>query len=179
MSNPRPAQLAKLVVGLFTSEKSLLIPVAEELSANFGAIDLMGAWFPFAFTTYYKPEMGFPLYRRMMAFRQLIEQPRAVEIKLATNTMEQTYTQNGKRHVNIDPGYLLYERFVLMTGKNYTHRIYVDKGIYADLTLIYQQGAFQPLPWTYPDYAQRQMLAFLKQVRNKYVIDVKGDHNPT
>ncbi|MCK7503940.1 MAG: DUF4416 family protein [Desulfobacterales bacterium] len=30
--------------------------------------------------------------------------------------------------VNIDPGYLLLERFVLATGKNYSHRIYIGAG---------------------------------------------------
>ena len=75
--------------------------------------------------------------------------------------------------VNLDPGYLLRERFVLATGKNYSHRIYIGQGIYADLTLIYTKGRFIKLPWTYPDYAQQNMLNYLERVRNKYVIDLK------
>ena len=81
--------------------------------------------------------------------------------------------QDGKRSVNIDPGYLLYERFVLATGKNYSHRIYVGQGIYADLTLIFQKGAYRPLPWTYPDYADAPMADFLMEVRHKYGEDIK------
>ena len=69
--------------------------------------------------------------------------------------------------------YLLYERFVLATGKNYSHRIYIGDGIYADLTLIFQKGAYQSLPWTYPDYQDEGMKAFLALVRQKYSIDVK------
>jgi len=64
---------------------------------------------------------------------------------------------------------------VLATGKNFTHRIYIGGGIYADLTLIYQKGAFQTLPWTYPDYADRQLQAFLITVRNRYLMEVKND----
>ena len=74
--------------------------------------------------------------------------------------------------VNIDPGYLLFERFVLATGKNYSHRIYIGEGIYADLTLIYQQGAYRPLPWTYPDYSEKAMGQFLMLVRKKYRLDI-------
>jgi hypothetical protein len=70
---------------------------------------------------------------------------------------------------------MLRERFVLASGKNFSHRICVGNGIYADLTLMYHKGHFQALPWTYPDYAGDDMLAFLKQVRNKYIWDIKDD----
>ncbi len=66
---------------------------------------------------------------------------------------------------------MLRERFVLASGKNFSHRICIGDGIYADLTLIYHKGNFQRLPWTYPDYADDVMLAFLEQVRNKYIWD--------
>jgi len=92
---------------------------------------------------------------------------------LATNRLEGEYAKDGRRRVNIDPGYLLLERLVLASGKNFSHRIYLDNGIYADLTLIYQHGGFQKLPWTYPDYADQPMLAFLQQVRRKYALDLK------
>ena len=97
--------------------------------------------------------MGSPLFRRLFGFKQLIQQHDLGQIKLTTNSIEHQYSSGNKRLVNIDPGYLLHERFVLATGKNYSHRIYIGKGIYADLTLIYCHGRFESLPWTYPDYA--------------------------
>jgi hypothetical protein len=96
------------------------------------------------------------------------------QIKLATNELEQEYSSGGKRTVNIDPGYMLHERFVLATAKNYSHRIYIGRRIYADLTLIYKDGRFRALPWTYPDYADERMLTYLQQVRNKYVLDLRS-----
>ena len=77
----------------------------------------------------------------------------------------------------MDPGYMLPERFVLASGKNFSHRIYIGLGIYADLTLIYQKGSFHKLPWTYPDYAAEAMLKFLDQVRRKYVLEMSKDHD--
>jgi hypothetical protein len=109
----------------------------------------------------------------MMSFAQLIHQEELAKIKLTTNRIEQSYMDNDRRKVNIDPGYLLHERFVLASGKNFSHRIYIGNGIYADLTLIYQRGGFVTLPWTYPDYADEPMLELLTRIRNKYSIDLK------
>ena len=173
MSLPQPPKPSKLVIGVLINNKALLPEVAHELKQGFGAVDLISPWMDFDFTNYYAAEMGKPLYRRMMAFRELIAQKDLVRIKLHTNELELKYASEGRRHVNIDPGYLLYERFVLATGKNFTHRIYIDQGIYADLTLIYQKGNFQKLPWTYPDYAETRMAHFLLQVRQKYASDLQ------
>ena len=173
MSQPQPPQQAKLIIGLFLSAKELLADLTRDLKAAFGDVDMVSPWFSFNYTEYYKAEMGHPLHRRMLVFKELIAQEALAQVKLVTNELENRYTQNGRRRVNIDPGYLLYERFVLATGKNYTHRIYIGDQIYADLTLIYQQGQYRPLPWTYPDYADSVMRSFLLTVRSKYGVDLK------
>lgn len=173
MSRPAAPRPAKLVVGLFLREKDLIGPVVADLQASFGELDLVSAWIPFDYTAYYTVEMGAPLFRRVMAFRGLIRQSALASIKRATNTIEEKYALGEKRRVNIDPGYMLAERFVLATGKNFTHRIYIGGGIYADLTLMYQKGAFRSLPWTYPDYADKQLQAFLTLVRNRYLVDIR------
>ncbi|MFP4533043.1 MAG: DUF4416 family protein [Desulfobacterales bacterium] len=175
MSRPVPPKSAKLVIGLFTNHTRLVQPVFERLQDKFGPIDIISRRFSFNRTDYYEPEMGTGLCRRMTAFGPHINQADLPDIKLYTNTIETDYTAAGKRQINIDPGYLLAERFVLATGKNYTHRIYLGKNIYGDLTLIYQNGRFQPLPWTYPDYTEARMHEFLNRARSKYLKDLKAD----
>lgn len=175
MSLPQPPQAAKLLIGLFMNQRELIHPITERLIEGFGAIDMVSPWFDFNFTKYYEPEMGAPLYRRMVVFASLIHQRALAQIKQQTNAIEELFTEDGHRSVNIDPGYLLRERFVLATGKNYTHRIYIGRGLYADLTLIYRKGGFKTLEWTYPDYADTRMLDFLSLVRNKYIDDLKRD----
>jgi hypothetical protein len=172
MSTPLVPLPAKLVVGVFMKEKSLLETVVEQLTAQFGALEMAGLWLPFDHTVYYESEMGKPLFRRFLVFEELVGQTDLARIKQITNAMEQRMVRNGKRQVNMDPGYLLQERLVLATGKNFTHRIYIGHGIYADLTLIYQKGAFQVLPWTYPDYATPAALQFLEEVRRRYREDL-------
>ena len=174
MSNPQTPKPAKLVIGVFTKNKKIIEHLALELSGQFGQIDLVSSWLDFNYTNYYKPEMGSPLARRMFAFKPLIEQAALADIKIATNQIEQTYSTVGRRQVNVDPGYLLHERFVLASGKNFSHRIYIGLGIFADLTLTYQKGSFQKLPWTYPDYTDQAMICFLDQVRRKYILDLKS-----
>ncbi len=172
MSIPVPPKPAKLVIGIILRERSQIDSIAGELIEKFGAVDVVSPWFPFDLTHYYEKEMGDCLARRMFSFKSLIAQEALVDIKLSTNAIEANYLQNGSRGVNIDPGYLLMERFVLATGKNFSHRIYIGKGIYADLTLMYSKGGFQPLPWTYPDYAGENIRGFLKKARDKYRIDL-------
>jgi len=173
MSQPQLPEPAKLVISLFLKEKGIVAAVVEELSRKFGPVDMISSWFPFDYTEYYETEMGSPLFRRIFAFKNLIKQSSLAEIKLATNNIEHKYSKNGKRIFNLDPGYMIKSRFVLATGKNYSHRIYIGKKIYADLTLIYTKGSFQTLPWTYPDYADKKMLSHLEIVRSKYLTDLK------
>jgi len=173
MSLPQPPKPAKLIVGFFVKEKALATEIARDLKDRLGPEDMVSAWLNFDFTTYYEKEMGGPLYRRLVVFKSLIEQTKLAAIKRMTNELERKYQRGGQRRVNIDPGYLLAERFVLATGKNFTHRIYIGQGIYADLTLIYRKGAFRTLPWTYPDYADSRLIDFLARVRNKYMLDLK------
>ena len=178
MSLPQPPSPAKLIVGFFVKDRALATGVAQELQDRLGPVDMISAWLDFDFTTYYEKEMGAPLSRRLVVFKTLVEQTELAAIKQMTNVLEQTYKRQGQRRINIDPGYLLPERFVLATGKNFTHRIYVGQGIYADLTLIFQKGAFRTLPWTYPDYADKHLIDFLTLVRKKYMLDLKQRQEP-
>lgn len=173
MSVLTPPNPAKLVIGCFLKSKELSAPVAEALKDHFGEMDMKSPWMPFDYTRYYEPEMGRPLFRRVFAFKILIGQDDLADIKHVTRGLEDRYLAGGKRRVNIDPGYMLHERFVLASGKNFTHRIYIGKQVYADLTLIYRKGRFESLPWTYPDYADEPMQDFLYKVRGKYTLDLR------
>ena len=176
MSIPKSPKPAKLIVGLFMKEKKLIGPILSELVEKIGSVDMASPWLPFNYTSYYESEMGSPLFRRVFAFKSLVKQNSLQKIKIITNKIEKSFLRNNKRLVNIDPGYLLHERFVLATGKNFTHRIYIGMGIYADLTLIYQKGSFKKLPWTYPDYSEKDMLNYLEMVRKKYSADLKNEN---
>ena len=158
-------------------DKSLAPQVCAQLTEELGPVDMMSKWFSFHHTSYYEKEMGGPLFRRMFSFAQPIDQDALPDIKLKANEIESRFMKRGRRMVNIDPGYLVLERFVLATGKNFTHRIYLAKGIYADLTLLYFKDGYQTLPWTYPDYAEKELQDFLKAVRKKHHAWMQNNNN--
>lgn len=173
MSIPKEPDSAKLVVSLFMNDKELFKTVFEMLETICGPTDLISRWLDFDFTSYYEKEMGKPLFRRVIAFKDLIAQEDLSRIKQETNAIEAQFVLDGRRQINIDPGYLLSSRFILATGKDYSHRIYIGRQIYADLTLIYSKTGFKSLEWTYPDYASKPMTGFLEKVRQKYLLDLK------
>lgn len=158
-------------------DRSLLPAVARRLARAFGPPDIISPWMNFDFTDYYEDEIGAPLFRRMLAFKRLTPRDALAEAKLASNAIEEAYARDKKRRVNIDPGHMTSGRFVLATGKDHAHRIYIGQGIFADLTLLYQKGVFCKLPWTYPDYFQDNMLDFLKKARDKYKKDLADFEN--
>ncbi len=175
MSTPGPATPVKPVVSMLLAREDLGPALVERLAEYFGPPDLVGPWWPFVATAYYASEMGPNLGRRLVSFLHLADPARLAAWKVFTNELEQAFSLGGRRPANLDPGYLARERLVLATGKNFPHRIYLDHGIFGDLTLIYgRQGGFQPLPWSYPDYAQGELPALLELVRQKYLWQLKA-----
>jgi hypothetical protein len=98
----------------------------------------------------------------------MVDRAEIVGIKCLTNEIEQASAEGGKRNFNLDPGLLTLGNFVLATGKNNAHRIYLGKGIFADLTLIYRSRTYNPLEWTYPDYADPELITILNRLRESY-----------
>jgi hypothetical protein len=80
---------------------------------------------------------------------------------------------DGKRRVNIDPGYIALEHVVLGTTKGFAHRVYLGQGIFGDLTLMYANSTYRPLEWTYPDYAGGDIIAMFKRWRETYKKELK------
>ena len=169
MSTPKEAKKVKLISSLFSPEEELVDKVIGQMEGCFGPVDWVSEKLSFTRTRYYAREMGWPLYRRFISFSKLIPPDSIVDIKLTTNRIEDEHLTDKRRRINIDPGYIALERLVLATGKNYTHRIYLRKGLYADLTLIFQAGTFRPLPWTYPDYADEKLIGRFNMLRSRYL----------
>jgi len=167
ITSPKPA---KLIAGiLFSPEKVSETKVFEKLTVAFGPIDKAKECLPFEKTDYYAKEMGNNLLRCFVSFETLVDPGDLPNFKHASNNLEAELKNTaGGRTVNIDPGLITLENLILATTKNFTHRIYLGRGIYGDLTLIFQKGYFHPLPWTYPDYSDPEALTFFQVLRETY-----------
>ncbi|MBF0527956.1 MAG: DUF4416 family protein [Deltaproteobacteria bacterium] len=173
MSSLYPPLPVKPILALFGAETERLNRAAAWWSTLVGPIDYVSPFFAFDQTTYYQAEMGDLLVKRLVAAEQLMDPTDLVRIKVETVAYEQTQAMDGKRAVNLDPGYISAERLVLATGKNAAHRIYLGQGVWGDLTLVFQSGGFLSLPWTYPDYAGQAFQASLLDIRQRYLYQLK------
>ena len=175
MSIPQKPKPAKLFVSVISVSLDRITSALNELAGHYGTLDFVSSVIPFDYTEYYDAEMGQTLIRRFASFDSLIKQEDLAQIKVETNLLETELSVGGKRTVNIDPGYLLAERLVLASGKNYAHRIYLSQGIYADLTLIYRDKDYRPMVWTYPDYAEIRVRNWLGVLRQKYLVQLRSE----
>ncbi len=159
MSNPSKPTQSILFSGFIFKEKEILLNLNLELKNLWGSILFESENFPFEITKYYYKEMGEPLYRKFILFENILEDPsKIVEIKLKSYELEKKYSVEGKRKINIDPGYLNKFQVVITTFKNFSHRIYLGKGVYAHLEYIFKKKKPTPLPWTYPDFLQENYI---------------------
>ena len=69
------------------------------------------------------------------------------------------------RPLNLDPGYLTAAKLVLASTKDHSHRLYLAEGIYAEVTLYYRDGRWQPREWTFPDYRRADYQEFFNAAR--------------
>ena len=142
--------------------------VENKLASVLGPLRDRSAVKPFSYSDYYEKEMGKGLSRYFLLFAPLGLREELPEIKLRTNEIEMFYAPQGSRTVNIDPGYIALEQVVLATTKGYAHRLYLGKGIYGDLTLMFENGSYHCLSWTYPDYRSEEITGLCTRWRQLY-----------
>ncbi len=166
MGRVREPQKVLLFSGIITQKDYAEIAV-EILRNTFGDIALSTPYIPFIHTDYYEKEMGKGLLRKWVAFSKLIYPHEISDIKHITNRIEDEYSNESGRVFNLDPGYVSLQNMVLVTTKSYSHRIYLMKGIYGEVTLIYRKKqGFLPLEWTYLDYKENIALDFFNRARD-------------
>ena len=170
MAELREVRPVALIVGLLSAWPETFVEVEGELSAEWGAVSFRSEVWPHEFTDYYAAEMGGPLRRQFLAFQRWIDPGQLAAIKLRTNAMERRVVGLGRwpaaRPVNLDPGYITPSKLVLASCKDYTHRIYLGQGVYAETTLGYTGGRWLSYAWTYPDYQTAEYQAFFDLVRS-------------
>lgn len=158
----------KRIVALMLTPDRKPESALEILEREWGKTDLSLGWYEFNHSDYYRDEFGEGLKKNFFSFESLIPIEIVPEIKRQTNQWEELFLLNGKRTVNIDPGYLADAKLVMPTTKNLSHRIYIGQGIYADQQLMYYGGTFHPMPWTFADYRREEVIDFFNRVRRMY-----------
>jgi hypothetical protein len=167
-------QPVKLIIGFIFKEENTLKKAKGLLRRNFGIIDYESQILDFTHTDYYAKEFGKPLKRQFISFAKLIPPENLSQIKITTNIIEQKLSRQELRSINIDPGYLNMAKLILASTKDYRHRIYLNRGIYAEITLFYQNKSFTAWEWTYPDYKTADYIAIFNHIREIYAQQIKN-----
>jgi hypothetical protein len=158
----------KLICGILFNRDFNLDKAEDKLITLLGPLDLKSPIFDFVFTDYYASEMGNNLQKCFYSFERLVMPDMLPDIKNNTIKIEDGFSIDGKRAVNLDPGYLEESKLVLASTKNFSHRIYLRDNIWAEVTMRYARGKWITHDWTYPDYSQELGIEFLSKVREIY-----------
>jgi hypothetical protein len=162
MARIRTVEKSLLFVGVLFADRQYYYQAYSALQAVFGEIVMETPQSGWNYSQYYREEMGTPIFRRFLFFRNPLSPDLLSEAKLKTIEIESCFSRDGKRQVNLDPGYLTPAKVVLASTKDYSHRIYLMNGIYAETTLIFKDKRFMPHLQTYTDYKEdRQQKIFL------------------
>lgn len=161
---------------MLSKDEEKFTQAISQMEEKLGPADIVTPSIPFGFTNYYEKEMGKNLKRKFASFEKLIPPEELADIKVWTNSIEEKMgtVKEGTllRCINLDPGYVSMDKMVLATTKNYRHRIYLQKGIYAEVTLYWSKGSFHFFPYTYPDYRTDFYIKFFNSVMKKYRLQI-------
>ena len=169
MGRIRDVEPVKLFCGIIAVDEENVHTAESTLEECFGGIDIRSAIMPFDLTEYYRQEMGSNLLRRFVSFKKNIDPSGLSGVKTATNEIECRNRFSGNagrgRMINLDPGYVTPAKVVLATTKDFSHRIYIGQGIYAEVTLQCGKKGFTANEWTYPDFRSGNYDQFFRQIR--------------
>jgi hypothetical protein len=174
LKDPKPV---KLIIGILAANRQCLHAAVEAIEDKFDRTDSLSDVWPFDQTDYYKDQTGPYILRQFASIERLIDPGELAKIKHKTNKLEQKLAAKLgvplPRPVNLDPGVIEPSKLILATTKNYSHRIYIGKKMYAEVTLIFDKGVWRPLPYTYPDYRQQCYFEFFEKVRTRLLEQLK------
>ncbi len=166
-----------LVVAGTSRHPAALDWARARMEQHFGPLALVSDAFDFTETAYYTATMGDALKKQFVTTQRLIDPGQLAAIKRETNAWEAEYAALGghaePRPLNLDPGYVTPAKLVLASTKDHAHRLYLQDGIYAEVTLAFRHRAWLPMEWTYPDYRRVDYQAFLIQCR-EYLLACRG-----
>jgi hypothetical protein len=167
MARIREPEKVLSLIGLISGRNFDLDKIAPDMTAKLGRVSIRSEIKSFDQTDYYGPEMGGDLVRQWWVFETPVMPDELAGLKVWSNGIEEQHrNEKSGRRINVDPGIITLNSLILASTKNYSHRIYLGQGIYAETTLIYRHNRFHPQEWTYPDYKTEEALTFFTEARN-------------
>jgi hypothetical protein len=157
------------LLAAFSRHDAALDWARQRAESAWGTVALESPRFEFAETDYYEPTMGPGLRKCFFTFGPPVDPVVLAERKIETNDWELEYAKRAghaePRPLNLDPGYLTPAKLVLASTKDHAHRLYLARGIYAEVTLYFKGRRWQYRDWTFPDYRRDDYQQFFSACR--------------
>ncbi len=165
----------KFFVSILYHREQDLREGSEWVQRTVGKIESHSEAFPFDFTDYYEPEMGAPLFRTFLSLSDIGPADRIIKIKKACLKLETHFSKEGRRKINLDPGYIDLYKLVLVSEKYMGHKIYIGEGICADMVLLLGKKKVTPFRWTFPDFKSGRYDNYILALRQNYLRELKNE----
>jgi hypothetical protein len=157
------------ICAVITRHDAALDWAVDCLASRWGTIHEVSEAVPFDGGRFYRETMGDGLTQTLVAAGSFIDPVGLADWKIETNDWEAEYAALNlhaePRPLNLDAGYLSQAKLVLATIKDRDHRIYLRRGIFAEVTLNYVAKAWHHHRWSYPSYRDPVVAQFCGQVR--------------
>ena len=158
------------LVGAFAQDTAALEWLCRRVEHAWGKPLLISPCFDFTESQYYAKTMGTDLKKQFIICSPHHDPGHLSRDKLTTNDWELEYrdaaASSVERPLNIDPGYLSLTKLVLASTKNREHRLYLQQGIYGEVTLAFRNQRWNAMEWTYPDYQRADFQSFFSEARD-------------
>lgn len=158
-----------LIAAVTSRHESAFHWSVDQTTSQWGKLAFESPIYDFTETDFYTPTMGMGLKKQFLVFDALLDPGELAGCKLQSNQWELDYEQQTdhveSRPINIDPGYISEAKLVLATTKDRDHRIYLQHGIFAEVTLHFRGKQWTSSRWTYPDYQRADFQEFFTRCR--------------
>lgn len=168
---------AFLFFGVITSRSEIIDETRDLLVERYGSLHPRGESpvFPFPETRTYRSTMGTALKKRFFVVGKRLPQDGLAAVKIDAIDLEKVIAESWKertgleRPVNIDPGLINDCRIILASTKDHAHRIYRGEGVWEEVTLVFRDGKYRELPWTYRDFKNPDYHKFFEIFRENFL----------
>jgi hypothetical protein len=172
MTRSKNPPQGRLIISALYSHIDAVADALNKLERQFGRIQCETIDIPYTNTEKYSEEMGDNLMRRFFSFDKPVSRDILPDIKPVLTKIENQLGDRVQdftfRTINLDPGIMSAENVVMASNHEYNHRIYIGKGVFADIQLIWARGTFRQLPWTHPDFCHEEAVDFFMRVRESF-----------
>ena len=158
-----------LFFAIMFKDKEILTNVINELKNNFETIISKSSEYDFNFTSHYEDEFGSNLKKIIIIFDNKINKKDLVEIKNKTADIEKNYSIDGKRKINIDPGYFNGKEVVLASFKRKRFKEDLGNNIFVHKVLEIENWNFKEFFHTFPDFKSKLVQDFFLTIIKQYL----------